>query len=138
MSGYLDIESLKQPGQLSPLVLAYVGDAVYELSVRRHLVIKGLRGVNKLHRVAVKYVCADSQAKVIMALESILTEEEAAVARRGRNAKSGHSPKATCVTNYRKSTGLESLVGFLFLNGNHTRLKEIMDFALEFIEGEGV
>jgi ribonuclease-3 family protein len=127
----LELEKLNQ---ISSLELAYVGDAVYELAVRRHLIARGVAGVNKLHREAVKYVCADTQARVLMMLESKLNEEEIRVARRGRNAKSGHAPKGACVLSYRQSTGLESLIGYLFLKGFTERLELIMGYVINIIE----
>ncbi len=124
----------KKLEQISSLELAYVGDAVYELAVRRHLLAMGIVGSNRLHREAVKYVCADTQAKVLHALEPSLSEKELAVAKRGRNAKSGHAPRGACVTSYRYSTGLESLVGYLFLTGEYSRLQIIMEQVFKIIE----
>lgn len=115
--------------QLSPLVLAYIGDAVYELAVRKHLVEKGLCQVNTLHREAVHYVRADTQAKLLRALDDKLTDQERAEARRGRNAKSSHTPKGAGVVEYRQSTGLECLVGYLYLRGEDERLNELLDLA---------
>ncbi|GBF35723.1 ribonuclease III family protein [Desulfocucumis palustris] len=125
---------LEQVNQLSPLELAYVGDAVYELAVRRHLIARGIVGANRLHREAVKYVRADTQAQVLRTLESQLYEEEIRIAKRGRNAKSGHAHRGTCVTAYRQSTGLESLVGYLFLRGNMERLGFIMQWVFKIVE----
>lgn len=120
--------------QLSPLVLAYIGDAVYELAVRKHLVEKGLCQVNTLHREAVHYVRADTQAKLLRALDDKLTDQERAEARRGRNAKSSHTPKGAGVVEYRQSTGLECLVGYLYLRGEDERLNELLDVAFHIVE----
>jgi len=120
------------PEVLSPAVLAYVGDAVYELVTRQYLVGKmGRSGVNKLHREAVKRVRARAQAGVLEKLKGSLTEKEAEVVRRGRNAGSGHVPKNARVLEYRHSTGLECLVGYLYLKGNMQRLEEIMKLVLD-------
>jgi ribonuclease-3 family protein len=120
-----------QPGELPALVLAYVGDAVYELAVRSHLVGSGMTRVNRLHDEAVKYVHAGAQAKIVRELEGILTAEETAVIRRGRNAKSPHTPRSAGVIDYRQSTAFECLIGYLYLKGDTTRLEEILALALE-------
>jgi len=122
---------MERPEDLPALVLAYIGDAVYELAVREYLVDTGLVRVNTLHGESVKYVNAGAQAKVLHALEGKLTEEEAAVMRRGRNAKSPHVPRGAGVIEYRHSTALESLIGYLYLKGDTGRLGEIMTVALE-------
>lgn len=124
------------PEQLSPLVLAYVGDAVYELAVREYLVSRGLGNVQKLHQQAVQHVRASTQALVFHALEGHLTKAEEAVARRGRNAKSGHGPRGDSVIAYRYSTGFESLVGYLYLSRHWDRLEEIMALARQVIARE--
>lgn len=123
-----------RPGDLPALVLAYVGDAVYELAVRGHLINTGLVRVNRLHVEAVKYVNAGAQAKILRALEGSFTEEESAVVRRGRNAKSPHTPRGAGVIEYRHSTALESLIGYLYLKGEAGRLGEIMTVAFEVVE----
>ena len=120
-----------QPGELPALVLAYVGDAVYELAVRSHLVSSGISRVNRLHDEAVKYVHAGAQAKIVRQLEGSLTGEETAVFRRGRNAKSAHTPRSAGVIDYRQSTAFECLIGYLYLKGDTTRLEEILTLALE-------
>ncbi len=122
-----------RPEELPSLVLAYIGDAVYELGVRAHLVQAGLVKVDKLHSESVKYVNAGAQAKIIKALEGILTREEAAVARRGRNAKTAHVPRSAGVIEYRHSTALESLIGYLYLKGDGDRLYQIITLALQVV-----
>lgn len=113
--------------QLPPAVLAYVGDAVYELYVRRQMVLKGLQKVNFLHRQVINWVNASTQAKLYHLLEEkFLTEEEKGVARRGRNAKVGQVPKNANVADYRHSTGLECLIGYLHLKGNDQRVQELL------------
>jgi len=124
------------PEQLSPLVLAYIGDAVYELAVREYLVSRGPASVNKLHREAVRHVRASTQAKLFHALEGSLSKGEEAVARRGRNAKSGHGPRGDSIIEYRHSTGFESLIGYLYLRHDWARLEEILSLARRVIEQE--
>ncbi len=131
-----EIKNIERPGDLPALVLAYIGDAVYELAVREHLVSSGLARVNQLHGESVKYVNAGAQAKALHALEGRLNEEETAVMRRGRNAKSPHVPKGAGVIEYRHSTALESLIGYLYLKGDTVRLAEIIAAALEAIQNE--
>lgn len=125
---------LPNPEQLPALVLAYIGDAVYELAVRQYLVGRGITSANQLHKEAIKYVRADTQARVMHALKGQLNEVEAVVARRGRNAKGGHPPRGSDVISYRYSTGLESLVGYLYLSGQNERLREIIALARQVVE----
>lgn len=126
----MDLKNI-QPGELPALALAFVGDAVYELAVRAHLVGSGITRVGRLHDEAVKYVQAKAQARLLRALEGNLTEEEAAVMRRGRNAKSPHTPRSADVIDYRQSTAFECLIGYLYLKGDKERLEEILSLALE-------
>lgn len=121
------------PGELPSLVLAYVGDAVYELAVREYLVTQGMVKVNKLHREAVRYVRAHAQAQALFAIEGNLSEEEGAVVRRGRNAKSATIPKNADVIEYRHATAFEALVGYLYLQGNHQRVKGVIETAIQAI-----
>ena len=134
MLGLIDLNV--KPDELSALVLAYVGDAVYELAVREYLVGRGLANVNKLHREAVRRVRASTQAIIFHALEGRLSKAEEAVARRGRNAKSGHGPRGDSIIEYRHSTGFESLVGYLYLSRDWARLEEILTIARQVIENE--
>lgn len=118
------------------LVLAYVGDAVYELAVREHLISTGLVKLNRLHSETVKYVNAGAQAKALHALEGMFTGDEAAVVRRGRNAKPPHTPRSAGMIEYRRSTALECLIGFLYLKRDKVRLAEIISAAIEAIQNE--
>lgn len=118
------------PRELPSLVLAYIGDAVFELYVRLYLVKIGPGKVRALHNEATALVKASSQANFLQRIEHLLTEEELGVARRGRNAKSGHVPKNADTIHYRMSTGLEALIGYLFLIKNEDRIKELLDFLL--------
>ena len=124
--------------QLNSLALAYIGDAVYEVYIRHHLLQKGGVKVNLLHREATRFVSAKAQSKIIHHLieSACLTEEELAVTRRGRNAKSGSVPKNTDVQTYRHGTSYEALVGFLYLSKQIERLEELVAASIEFIEEE--
>lgn len=121
--------------QIPPLVLAYVGDSVYEVFVRTYLVLKGLGQVNKLHRAAIDYVSAKSQAEIAKALTDFLSEEEQYVLKRGRNAKSASIPKNADVTDYRIATGFEALIGYIYLKKDYGRIHILFDKILELKEG---
>lgn len=127
-------DPVEQPHMLPPLVLAYIGDAVYELWVRRHMVAGGVTRTAKLHSEAVKYVSAGAQAEALRKISGMLTGEEFNIARRGRNAKPTHIPRGAEVADYRHSTGLECLIGYLFLNGNMERLAEIMEMIFRLVD----
>lgn len=132
----MDLEKIEHPELISPLALAYIGDAVLELLVRTHLVAKGLQKVNVLHHKAVKFVNASAQANLLRCIEENLTEEERIIAKRGRNAKTGHVPKNADLMDYRYSTGLESLIGYLYLKGEAQRVKEIFSWLQQMIEDQ--
>lgn len=119
------------PKQLSPLNLAFVGDCVYEMLVRETLVCDANRPVNDLHRESVKFVSAKAQTEAFSKIKDCLTEEEMAQFKRGRNAKVGHSPKSATDAEYHTATGVEALFGFLYLNGNLERIKELFSIINE-------
>lgn len=106
----------------SPLVLAYIGDAVYELVIRTKVVNRGNMQVNKLHNRTERLVKAEAQANLYKLLEEKLTEEEKAVYRRGRNAKSMTIAKNATMKDYRMATGFEALMGWLYMKGHMDRL----------------
>ena len=120
----------RDPNGYSPLVLAYLGDAVYELVIRTRVVNRGNTQVNKMHRMTAGLVKAEAQAKMYMLLEEELTEEEQAVYRRGRNAKSATMAKHATMRDYRMATGFEALMGWLYLNGRLERLTELVSLGL--------
>lgn len=123
--------------QYSPLVLAYIGDCVYELYVRTRIINEHkTMPVNKLHTHAVKFVKAQAQAKSIHEISEQLNEEEMTVFKRGRNAKSYTSAKNASISDYRHATGFEALIGYLYLSGKTERMNEIMRIAYE-INQEG-
>lgn len=117
--------------QLSPLNLAFVGDAIYEILVREMLVCNANRPVNDLHRESVKYVSAQAQTVAFEKIKDILTEEETAQFKRGRNAKVGHSPKSATDAEYHTSTGIEALFGYLYLTEQQGRIKELFGIIIE-------
>lgn len=117
----------------SPLTLAYIGDAIYEVVIRSVIVGRANRPANELHKLAVKYVQAAAQAAMAEALLPDLSEEEEAVYRRGRNAKSYTMPKHSSVAEYRRATGLEALFGYLYLSGRNERLMELIKTGIERI-----
>ncbi|HIX51946.1 MAG TPA: ribonuclease III [Candidatus Lachnoclostridium stercoripullorum] len=121
----------RDPNGYSPLVLAYLGDAVYELVIRTRVVNRGNTQVNKMHRMTAGLVKAEAQAKMYMLLEEELTEEEQAVYRRGRNAKSATMAKHATMRDYRMATGFEALMGWLYLNGRLERLTELVSLGLK-------
>ena len=110
----------------SPLTLAYMGDGVYELVIRTVLVKKGNCPVNQLHKKASSLVKAGTQSKMMEALEPILTEEELAVYKRGRNAHSPTMAKHATMADYRRATGFEALMGYLYLKEDYSRIVELV------------
>ncbi len=124
-SGGVDIRTY------SPLTLAYIGDAVFEIIIRTLIVEKGQRAANTLHRHTTKIVCAQTQAKMIEAVYESLTEEEQEVYSRGKNTKTNSSAKNASLSDYHKATGFEALCGYLFLKDNMERITQIIGQSLE-------
>lgn len=122
--------------ELNSLTLAYIGDAVYELYVRNHLVQKNLTNPNQLHQQAVTFVSGKAQAAIVLHWLEInyLTDEEIRIIKRGRNAKSQSIPKNIDVQSYRYSTGFEALIGYLYLQKREERLMELIACAIQWIE----
>ena len=120
------------PRQLSPLVLAYIGDCVYDLVIKTYLLDKkGNMPVNKLNRMASSLVKAETQSKLIGYIEESLTADEEAVYKRGRNAKSYTSAKNASIGDYRRATGFEALMGYLYLGRRYDRMVELVKMALD-------
>lgn len=115
----------------SPLTLAYIGDGIFDLVIRTLVVGKGNTKASQLHYQTSHIVKAETQAKMIEALEQDLTEEEAEVYRRGRNAKSPTMAKNASMTDYRKATGFEALMGYLYLKDDFDRVIELTKIGLE-------
>ncbi len=116
--------------QYSPLSLAYIGDAVFEVIVRYVVMSGGNRSVNRMHKAASAMVNAGAQSDMVSVLQEEWTEEEAAVFKRGRNAESNTSARNAGITEYRRATGLEAVFGYLFLKGEYSRLLELAEKAL--------
>lgn len=125
MKAMLDLKGL-DARSYSPLGLAYIGDAVYELIVRTIVLSDGNMSVNKYHKKSSSMVKASAQTQVFEKIEGVLSQEEMAVYKRGRNSKSGSVAKHASMMDYRKATGVEALIGYLYLNGQ-------MDRAIELI-----
>ena len=119
----------------SPLTLAYIGDAVYEMVIRTILVRRGNRPVSRLHHDATRLVRASAQAQMLAALEPLLTGEESDICRRGRNAHSPTMAKNASMTDYRHATAFETLMGYLYLTGRTGRMLELIRLSLESVEG---
>ncbi|MCT4542666.1 MAG: ribonuclease III [Vallitalea sp.] len=114
------------PRQYSPLVLAYIGDSVFDLIIKSKVINDGNAPVNKLHRKTSNYVKASAQAQLFREIEDLLTEEEISIYKRGRNAKSGTVPKNADLMDYKMATGLEALIGFLYLNKKFERIIDLI------------
>ena len=129
-TGAKDPKHPKDPKQLGPLVLANIGDTIYDLFVRTELVDSTTLTAHGLHIGAAKRVCAKAQAAAFRRIEALLTDDESAVFRRGRNAHMGSVPKNAAIIDYRIATGMEALVGYLYLSGKDERLSQLMRIAL--------
>ncbi|MCK9444826.1 MAG: Mini-ribonuclease 3 [Tissierellaceae bacterium] len=122
--------SAEDIAMLSPLHLAYIGDAVYELLVRTYLLTKKMP-VNQLHKLATKFVKAKSQADIVHDLEDFLTEKEWDIVRKGRNAKSNTMAKNATLIDYKYATGFEALLGYLYVLNMDKRLEEVFEMILK-------
>lgn len=119
------------PRMLNPLQMAYIGDTIHDLYVRSLLLARGM-SVGAMHKRAVRMVSAGAQARMLRAIEPMLTQEEADVARRGRNAQAKHAaPRHADPADYAHATGLEALWGYLYITGQGERLDVLMTAALE-------
>ncbi len=127
-SGKLSISDVQM---LNPLVLAYVGDSVYDTFVRTLLVSGGYGHVSKLHKMSIEFVKAKAQANILGKINELLTPDEQDVVRRGRNTKSGTIPKNADISDYRYATGFEALIGYLYLTGQIDRLMQIIRMVID-------
>ena len=121
-------------GSYSPLVLAYVGDTVFDLMITSMVVNEGNRQVQKIHERASRYVQASAQSQMMRVIQPLLSEEEHAVFRRGRNTKSVTPAKNQSITDYRRATGFEALVGYLYLKKEYGRLVQLVKIGLDETE----
>lgn len=124
----------RNPENYSPLALAYIGDSVFDVMVRTMEVSRVNKQVNKYHRDVSKIVCAPAQAKMILAIYDHLTEEEQLIYKRGRNANSYSKAKNASRTDYRKATGFEALLGYLYMKEDFKRLTDVVQMALECLD----
>ena len=127
------VKDESQINMMSPLTWAYVGDSVYELYIRVYLANTTNLNPHRMHVESIKYVKAGSQAKAVKNLieTSFLTDDEREIVRRGRNTQNHHLPKNASLEDYSYSTGFEALIGYLFLNKNEKRIKEIIKKVVE-------
>ena len=118
--------------EINVLVLAYLGDSIYENYVRKYLINLGISNVNDLQKEAIKYVSATNQAKYILSMidNDLLTEEELSVFKRARNYKTTSHPKSCDIVTYKNATGLEAVIGYLDFMGKKDRIDEIMNYIL--------
>ena len=122
--------------EYSPLTLAYIGDGIYDLIIRTVVVNKGNKQVQKLHLETSALVNAGTQSKMMRTLQEHLTEEEHAVYKRGRNAKSVSPAKNQSVTDYRRATGFEALLGYLYLKKEWQRILDLVKMGLDSLNDE--
>lgn len=120
--------------EYSPLTLAYIGDSIYDLIIKSLVVNEGNRQVQKLHKETSMRVQASAQSKMMHAIQEHLTEEEHAVFKRGRNAKSVSPAKNQSITDYRRATGFEALMGYLYLKKEWKRMLELVKIGLESMD----
>lgn len=127
-------EQIKKVRLMAPAILAYVGDAVYELFVREYVASKVSGHLKMLHKKSVLFVSAHAQSRILKELNDVLTEEEADVVRRARNAKVTSMPKNADMMEYKYATAFEALVGYLHLSGQSERLKSLFDMVIKIVE----
>jgi ribonuclease-3 family protein len=127
--------SKEEARMLNPLQLALIGDGVFEVFIRNYILMQNTAlSANKIHVKAIGYVKAKSQSYIMHEIETLLNEEEEAVYKRGRNAKSATVPKNADVRDYRMATGFEALIGYIYLIGDKERLAFILDKSIEVME----
>ena len=132
MTKHLDVNLI------NGIALAFEGDAVYSMYIRRHLIFQGQTKPNQLHRLATRYVSAKAQASLIekMLNQEVLTEKELDIYKRGRNAHSHTKAKNTDVITYKMSTGFEAVMGYLHMTEDLTRLEELITWCIDQVERE--
>jgi ribonuclease-3 family protein len=118
----------------SPLVLAYIGDCIYELVIRTVIIDEANRQVNKIHKSASQLVKAETQAKLIHIIMDRLSDEEISIYKRGRNAKAVTRAKNASMSDYRMATGFEALMGWLYLTENSNRMMELIRYGIDNLE----
>lgn len=128
--------SEEEAGSYSPLVLAFLGDSVYELAIRTMLLHHGNARPNDLNRRKNQFVKAAAQSKMMEKIEPLLTEKEESIYKRGRNAKSYTMAKHATMADYRRATGFEALMGFLYLSGKTERYLMLIQTGLDYLHGK--
>ena len=128
------VDKNKDPGIIPALLLAYVGDSIFDLVVRTFLIKKGNRQVNKVNREACFYVSAPAQAKMADGIRKMLSEEERDIYRRGRNAKPNTKAKNASLEQYHKATGFEALMGYLYFKNDMKRLLELAYAGIKYLD----
>ncbi len=118
----------------SPLALAHIGDSVYEQIIRTIVISKGNVSPNRLHKATVKYVNAKTQALIITKIMDLLSEDELNQFRRGKNSSPGHKAKNSGLSEYLKATGFETLVGYLYMTNQYSRILELCKIGLGMVE----
>ena len=134
-SRFLPACTEEEAGSYSPLVLAFTGDAVFELAVRTMLVRRGNARPNDLNKKKNRYVKAQAQSAMMGTLEALLSQKEEEIYRRGRNAKSFTMAKNATMADYRRATGFEALMGYLYLSGQTERMYELMAAGIDAVSG---
>ena len=116
--------------------LAYIGDAIYEVKIREYLLQKGYQDVNKLHKYAIKFTSGENQSKIVDYLigQNMLTEEEISYFKRGRNSSHSKNRRSISVISYKKATGFEAMIGFLYLSGQQERLEFLLNYIIKVVE----
>ena len=122
--------------EYSPLTLAYIGDSIYDLIIKSLVINEGNKQVQKLHQETSSLVQASAQSKMMRTLQEILTEEEHTIYKRGRNAKSVSPAKNQSITDYRRATGFEALMGYLYLKKDMKRLIDLVKIGLDSLKEE--
>lgn len=130
------IEFTQRPNDYNPLVLAYIGDSLYDVYVRSRIISEhGGLNAHKMHVRAIRYVQAHGQSEAVKYIEPELSEEELAAYKRGRNTKSYTVPKNADVGEYRRATGFEALMGWLYVGGKTERMNELMEKSFNAVSG---
>ena len=124
--------------EYSPLTLAYIGDSIYDLIIKSLVINRGNKQVQKLHKETSSLVQASAQSMMMRAMQEELTDEERAVYKRGRNAKSVSPAKNQSITDYRRATGIEALIGYLYLQEKWKRMLDLVKIGLDSLEKEEV
>lgn len=116
--------------------LAYIGDAIYEVKIREHLLQKGYQDVNKLHKYAIKFTSGENQSAIIdyMIGQNVLTDEEISYFKRGRNSSHSKNRRSISVISYKKATGFEAMIGYLYLSNQQERLTYLMNYIINAVE----